>query len=120
MLTQISQSERDTSALLLSWVVMAFRPLSLRELAALIAVARGPGQSWEAAMERQIASCGNILSVTQQQVRLVHASARDYLLRPGKDPDPVLERFRIKEGHAHAKLAGICFQKNCVLVCSRD
>lgn len=110
MLTQISRSERDPSALLLSWVVMAFRPLSLRELAALTAVTRGPGQR-EAAMERQIASCGNILSVTRQQVRLVHASARDYLLRAGKDPDPVLERFRTKEGHAHAKLARICFQK---------
>jgi ankyrin repeat protein len=52
-----------------------------------------------------ISFCGPLLTVVNNEVHLVHASARDYLTRDEEDTDPVLEFFRIDEREAHATAA---------------
>lgn len=112
MLLKIDCSRRANAALILRWVILAFRQLSLLELCALTGVRPSPGQSPEDAMKEQIAYCGDMLTVNSGMVQFVHASALDYLFRTAPDPNPVLEMFRIKRGTAHAEIARRCFQEN--------
>lgn len=54
--------------------------------------------------------CGPLLKVQkqEQEVSLVHQSARDYLLRKERNNDAVLEGFRLDSRDAHLKLAQKC------------
>src|SRR6202012_2403708 len=96
MLLQIEESRRSTTIQILHWVTMAFRPLTLRELAAAIDVQPFRHLSVEKTLHSYIRFCSPFVKVHKNEVRLVHQSARDYLLREGTDQDPVLEYFRIK------------------------
>jgi ankyrin repeat protein len=114
MLLQIESRHRRTSSIILRWVAMAFRPLTLQELAAAI----GTGSPFsvitiEQAIRDKIALCEPFLKVQEQRVGLVHQSARDYLLRKEPDSNPVLEEFRVKPEAAHLELARTCF--DCVM-----
>ena len=109
MLLQIERSRRRTSSVIIRWVTMAVRPLTLQELAAAIGIQSSALLTIEQAVRDQVALCGFFLNVSKQEVDLVHQSARDYLLRKEPDSDAVLEEFRIKPEEAHLELARTCF-----------
>ncbi|PZD29773.1 hypothetical protein A1F96_04897, partial [Pyrenophora tritici-repentis] len=106
MLLQIPAEERDVSCAILRWVTLAIRPLQLQELAAATGVRPSyPGATIESAIREAITLCGPLLKVQEQEVSLVHQSARDYLLRKERDSNAVLEQFRIEAESAHFDLA---------------
>jgi Ankyrin repeats (3 copies)/Ankyrin repeats (many copies)/Ankyrin repeat len=97
----------------LRWITMAFRPLTLQELAAAIGIQPSSALiTPEQAVRDQVALCGLFLKVQEQGVGLVHQSARDYLLRKEPDSGPDLDEFRIDPEKAHLELAKTCF--NCI------
>jgi hypothetical protein len=53
--------------------------------------------------------CGYLLTVTSNDVGLVHQSAKDYLLRKDPDPNPQLEFFHVKEEETNTEIAQTCF-----------
>jgi hypothetical protein len=109
MLLQIESSRRRSSSVILRWVTMAIRPLTLQELAAIIGVQSSAFITTEQAVRDQIAFCGPFLKVHEHEVALVHQSARDYLLREEPAGNPVLGEFRIRPEEAHLELALTCF-----------
>jgi ankyrin repeat protein len=111
MLLQIPVERRQTSSLILRWVTMALRPLKLQELAEVLDVQPSlPLITIEHATRDAIAQCGPLLTVQEQDVRLVHQSARDYLLRRERSCNAVLEEFRIEPERAHLELAQSCLR----------
>ncbi|KAH8702685.1 hypothetical protein GQ44DRAFT_597186, partial [Phaeosphaeriaceae sp. PMI808] len=108
MLLQIPSEWRDTTSKILRWVTLAQRPLQLQELAAAVGTQPSPPLTVEQAIRDEIALCGPFLKVQEQQVSLVHQSARDYLVRKEHDSDAVLEEFRIELENAHLVLTQIC------------
>jgi hypothetical protein len=90
-------------------VTMAARPLQLQELAAAVGVIVTSSKiTVEQATRDAITHCGPLLKVQEQEVSLVHQSARDYLLRKERDSDAVLEAFRLDTEGAHLELARKC------------
>ncbi|RSL94795.1 hypothetical protein CDV31_014159 [Fusarium ambrosium] len=109
MLHQIESVQRHTSALIFKWVALAERPLTLNELAAVIAVEPGDHDlSIERITADRVAICRPFLKVHNDQVLFVHQSAKEYLLRNQNDTDQVLEGFRITADQGHAALAHKC------------
>lgn len=108
MLLQIEESRRSTTIQILHWVTMAVRPLTLRDLAVAIDVQPFRHLSVEQTILEQISFCRPFIKVHENKVRLVHQSARDYLLREEVDRNPVLEDFRIKPQKVHLELARKC------------
>jgi NACHT domain len=81
MLRKIESNRRYTSSMILRWITMAFRPLTLQELAAAIGIQ--PSSTLitpEQAVRDQVTLCGLFLKVQGQGLGLVHQSAKDYLL----------------------------------------
>jgi ankyrin repeat protein len=107
MLRQIESSRQDTVSKILRWVTMALRPLTLQELTAVI-FSSATHVGSDQAIRDHITLCGPILEIHNQQVRLVHQSAKDYLLSEKPDDDPIQEKFRIRVEEAHAELARTC------------
>ena len=108
MLLRIESSRRHTSSLILRWVTMAIRPLTLQELAAAISIPSAFITA-DQAVRDLVTFYEPFLKVHEHEVALVHQSARDYLLREEPDGSPVLEAFRIKPEEAHLELARTCF-----------
>jgi ankyrin repeat protein len=107
ILLQIESGRRRTSSVILCWVTTAVRPLMLQELAAAMGIQSSALITTEQAVRDQVALCG-LLKVQEQEVILVHQSAREYLLRKEPDSDAVLEGFRIKPKEAHLELSRTC------------
>jgi ankyrin repeat protein len=110
MLLQISEHRRETAAKILRWVVMAVRPLSLLELSAAVGTTAKSSisLSCEEVMREQATFCGYFLTVKEDEVTLIHQSAKDYLLRKTPDSNPELEFFRIRENKANLEIAQRC------------
>ncbi|RSL90982.1 hypothetical protein CEP51_000479 [Fusarium floridanum] len=109
MLHNIDSGQRQTSALILKWVALAERPLTLNELAGAIGVEPGDhGMSIERITTDRVAICRPFLKVHNNRVLFVHQSAKEYLLRKKHDADQVLEGFRITSDQGHAALAQKC------------
>ncbi|KAI6945445.1 hypothetical protein KC341_g80 [Hortaea werneckii] len=109
MVLQIEEEHRHTSLLILRWVTLAFRPLSLAELAAAIGTHTPPHLTPIQAVRDQISMCGPLVKVEgNKTASLIHQSARDYLLRDKRDDDEVLEWFRIEPNESHTDLAVAC------------
>lgn len=73
---------------------MATHHLQLQELAAAVGViVTSSRMTVEQATHDAITHCGPLLKIQEQEVSLVHQSARDYLLRKERDSDVVLEAF---------------------------
>ena len=111
MLLQIVAERRETAARILRWVVMAVRPLSFSELGAAIipTYKHSDCSDLSKKMEDQISYCGNFLTTKDREIRLVHQSAKDYLLHRSEKPDPELEIFKIWDYAANLELARTCF-----------
>tara|TARA_R110002003_G_scaffold1184_5_gene22605 strand:+ start:12133 stop:14583 length:2451 start_codon:yes stop_codon:yes gene_type:complete len=109
MLQRIQAKQREVSRAILRWVTMTVRPLQLQELAAAAGVIVTSSKiTVEQATRDAITHCGPLLKVQEQEVSLVHQSARDYLLRKERDSDAVLEAFRLDTEGAHFELARKC------------
>lgn len=109
MLLQIPAKQRELSCTILRWVTMTVRPMQLQELAAATGVRPFSALvTIEQAICDAIALCGPLLKVQEQEVSLVHQSARDYRLRKERDSDAVLEAFRLDTEGAHLELAQNC------------
>ncbi|CAI7596263.1 unnamed protein product [Penicillium bialowiezense] len=108
MLRQTESNRQPIMFKILRLVVVAARPLTVQELAAVFSMQPVGCLSSEQVMRDHILLCGYILEIYEQQVRLVHQSARDYLLRQNFKHDPILERFREKVHEAHPELTEIC------------
>jgi ankyrin repeat protein len=114
ILLQIPPRRQTSTAKILQWVVMATRPLTLRELDVVLRLADDAslGLTCKAAALEQMKNCGHLLTITRgkvhQEVRLIYQSAKDYLLCETCDPDPDLESLRVKKEVANYQIAKQC------------
>ena len=107
----LTDSQRQVSLRVLLWVSMAFRPLSLQELATAIRFVFAEDKiSKRQAFRDALKPCEAFLNIGKHRVSLIHQSVREYLTRPDSDEDPLLERFRIQSQRANFKLAERCLQ----------
>ncbi|KAH0533932.1 hypothetical protein FGG08_007454 [Glutinoglossum americanum] len=109
MLRQIEGGRREIAALILRWVVVAVRPLTLAELSVATDTRASGLYSREEVMENQVGYCGLLLKVNQGKVGLVHQSVKDYLEREEPHTDSVLEFYRVKRGESHLEVARTCY-----------
>ncbi|KAF4627871.1 hypothetical protein G7Y89_g10282 [Cudoniella acicularis] len=56
----------------------------------------------------QVSYCGYFLMIKEDEVRLIHQSAKDYLLRKTPDSNPRLEVFRVKEEAGNLEITRKC------------
>ncbi|KAF2006539.1 hypothetical protein P154DRAFT_415515, partial [Amniculicola lignicola CBS 123094] len=112
MLLRIPAKQREMSRAILRWVTLAVRPLQLQELAAATGVRPSSPMTREQASRDAVALCGPLLKIQEQEVSLVHQSAREYLLRKERDSDAVLEELRLRAELSHLELAQKCL--NCI------
>jgi ankyrin repeat protein len=131
MLLQIPFDQRELSSKLLLWVTLALRPLSLIGLAAAADVRSSSTLiTLEQAIRDAVELCAPLLQIKKEKVdpvwdqrsgsfmkvldiervHLIHASARDYLVRKVSDKNPTLEQFRINEEEAHLNIARTCLR----------
>jgi ankyrin repeat protein len=109
MLLQIPGRHREVSQAILRWVTMAVRPLRLEELADAVSLqACYPRMTPAQVIHDAIAQCGPLLKIHRQRVRLIHQSARDYLLREEQNSNAVLDAFRLRAEPSHLELARKC------------
>ena len=112
---QDASQQRQEAPEVLRWVAMAFRPLSLQELADAV------GGLAESAIRATVQRCGALLKEHQDTVIFTHTSARDYLLRSATDHPTQAEQFdqaqadmidqlRIDPQEAHLEIALKCLQ----------
>ena len=110
ILLQIDNNRREIAAKILRWVVMAVRPLTLLELS--IAMENTVESSFftpNQLIRDQVSYCGYFLVIKEEdEVGLIHQSAKDYLLRKTPDSNPELEVFRVKEEVANLEIASKC------------
>jgi ankyrin repeat protein len=109
ILLQINVDRRETAAKILRWTVMAIRPLTLSELSVALNVKPSVGFSRDEVIRDQASYCGYFLTIKEDEVGLIHQSAKDYLLRKSRDPNPELEIFRVKEDMGNLEVARKCF-----------
>ena len=112
ILLQIERHRRENAAKILRWVAMSVRPLTLAELSVVIGTSDDPSIilfSHTEIAKDQISWCGSFLTITGDEVNLIHQSAKDYLLRKDIDSKPELEFFRVKEEIANLEIATKCF-----------
>ncbi|RYP70906.1 hypothetical protein DL771_005156 [Monosporascus sp. 5C6A] len=103
VLDGLDECDKDTLSVLVPKIVDLFSPknsqpaiqaFKLAILAAAIDIRSSSTLiDTERAIRDKIALCGPSLKVQEQEVGLVHQSARDYLLRKERDSDAVLEEF---------------------------
>ena len=111
ILLQIDSGRREIAARILRWVVMAVRPLRISELSVAIETTVRPSAVAFSRDERtrdQVSNCGYFLKIEEDEVGLIHQSAKDYLLRKTCDSNPELEAFRVKEEVANLEIARKC------------
>lgn len=111
MLLQIDDDRCEIAAKILRWVVLAARPLTLSELSAAIEPLGEPtdGFSRDHIIKDQISHCGYFLIIRKHKVNIIHQSAKEYLLRKERDPNPKLEFFRVEAKVGNGEIARRCF-----------
>ena len=111
MLRQIGSGRQENAAMILRWVVMAVRPLTLLELSFAV---EPTVKSVSVPIDRdrrirdQVSFCGYFLVIKGDEVGLIHQSAKDFLLRGAWDSDPELELFHVKEIVTNLEIARRC------------
>lgn len=109
ILLEIEDRRREIVAKILGWTVMAVRPLTLAELGVAIGTSDDPHLSQTEIAKDRVSWCSNFLTITGDEVHLIHQSAKDYLLRKDVDSNLELEVFRVKEEIANLEIARRCF-----------
>ena len=97
MLLQVDVSRRETVAEILQRVVMVVRPLTLSEFSAATEKFPRPsvGLSSDEVVRDQVTFYRYFPMVTEDEVGLIHLSAKDYLLRITINSSHELEFFHI-------------------------
>ena len=110
ILLQIDSGRRNIAAIILRWVVMAVRPLTLSELSLAIEPTLNSPivANRDERIRDQVSYCGDILVTKGSVVRLIHQSAKDYLLSKTCDSNSELELFHVKKDVANLEIASRC------------
>lgn len=115
ILAKVDQSATDRVKCILEWVVTAFRPLTIEELAlaceiaSLDAASPPDMEDLVSSMKWDIGLCGPLLTVRYGVVHLVHQSAKDYLLNQhARLKQSSNASFQIDSTESHAKIAELC------------
>ncbi|OQE28318.1 hypothetical protein PENSTE_c003G00398 [Penicillium steckii] len=108
ILSKTEKNRRPILSKMLRWVTIATRPLSVKELAAALAIDHTEHLSCEQIVLDYISMCGNMLQVNMDEVRFVHQSVMDYLLKGNWKNELVPEDFHINEQSAHSGIAAVC------------
>jgi hypothetical protein len=96
--------------LLLQWVVVARRPLFLKEVAVILGITpTDEGHDEEIAKER-IKDYGHLFQINGGKVELLHKSAGDYLSRGAPYSQNHLEQYRVDTENAHYAIARFCLE----------
>ncbi|KAL8834089.1 MAG: hypothetical protein Q9170_003925 [Blastenia crenularia] len=114
MLQHVNPVDQQTVARLLCWAAAAIRPLTLQELSEVIEVPSFSSMSAEQAVRDAITSAEGLLKIRGDEVTLVHASAKDFLLLNGPNNHGA-EGAPIKIELWHYELAQACY--NDILRC---
>ncbi|EPE05618.1 ankyrin repeat protein [Ophiostoma piceae UAMH 11346] len=93
---------------ILKWVVMAFRPLTVSELAAAVGLHSTETISAKEAVTVYISICSHLLSISQDTVRLVHQSAKDFLVNRPHTRGNEARSLKIAPQTAHAEMTQLC------------
>ena len=86
-------------------MVIEVRPLTLTELSTATGIRLVTKLSIDKEMRDYVGFCGHLLTVTGNEVGLIHQSAKDYLLLKSSDLNPELEFFRVGEEETNAEIA---------------
>lgn len=108
MILQIPEQHIHFSSIILRWVTLAVRPLSVRELSEVLQCRQSTTIATEQMVRDRIATCGSLVHINNGFVSLVHESARDYFLRDKGSDIQALERFRIHQFEVHLEIACLC------------
>ena len=115
--TSLKRAQREFCSRLLKWLVLAKRPLRLREANEALRLeyanmAGGPTFAQNLLYsERDIGSiCGSLVTVKKQVVELIHFSAKEFLLVPAEASILFggLEAFLVDTAKDNAAIAGSC------------
>jgi ankyrin repeat protein len=112
MLRQIGDQRREIAAKILRWVILAVRPLTLTELSTAIETParHSLGLGYVETIRDRVSYCGYFLTIKNNEVGLIHQSAKEYLLHESPHPDSQLEYFRIKAQQANLQIARKCLK----------
>ncbi|KAE8450749.1 hypothetical protein EG329_005662 [Mollisiaceae sp. DMI_Dod_QoI] len=124
LLLQIPVDRRDIAAKILRWVVLAVRPLTLSELSTAVDIAGNVSSAFSSTevMRDQVSHCGYFLTIKKRkkegkdvkidedEVGLIHQSAKDYLLRETPNSNAQLEFFRVKEDIGNLEITSKCLK----------
>ncbi|KAI0976688.1 hypothetical protein F4678DRAFT_480197 [Xylaria arbuscula] len=96
---------KDLVRSILTWVICAFRPLSVSE----IRLAIEADIHLVDDVERSISTCSNLVFVDKaKKIQLIHLTAREFLTQK-----TIKSEFIIDKSAAHKKLALVCIQTLC-------
>jgi hypothetical protein len=110
MIHKIAAEKLQTCILILHWVVLAMRSLTLTELADAVEWHVPSQLTPEQAAQDYISLCKPLISTQGGKVVLVHQSVKDYLLRSRPDEDHVVESVRVKNLESHLAMADRCLR----------
>lgn len=108
ILSKKEKERRPVLSRLLRWVTVAFRPLSVEELAVGMGIDDTEQLPRQQILIDYISMCGSILQINNDKIGFVHQSAIDYLLEKDLANHTVLKDFYINEESAHSEITGVC------------
>jgi hypothetical protein len=108
LLRQVEESRRPVILTMIKWIITAIRPLTLEAMASIVELSRVEGQTVKDVAEEITSFCGSLLSISGDEIRLVHSSFREYLFLGSTKNEPGLEVYHADIGHDNADLAIRC------------
>jgi len=110
MLEDIGPDYQANAIVLLRWIALSEGTIWISSLNSLIDTPPRDetGVSAHQVIQDQLAMCGAILEKSEYCVRLVHESAKDFLLRRHSEPKDYLQDFCVTEDDSHARMAEWC------------
>jgi WD40 repeat protein len=99
-----AQYGKEVAKAILTWTVLSARPLKVEELQAALQL---DIEDTVHNLEESVASiCGHLVYVdAQSRVRMIHQTAREFLLQPNLESE-----FALKASCCHSRLAKICLE----------
>ena len=106
---EIPDNDRDFLAVVLRWVTVAVRPLSLTELGLITALDCPQGLSLESVAREYIDQYPSLLKFDSSGVVAFHHQfTREFLIREDVDVSPRLQHFKVNQTEAHLDMATFC------------
>lgn len=117
-LLQVSPEHSHLVSLVLGWITVALRPMTIKELTELVCmtVNQPKGKTKDevgAEIKQAVEACGNLVSVSVgDEVKLGHQTAKDFLTSPSSPilANARLHQFSVSEADRHAELAQLSFR----------